>query len=276
MKNTQIYEAVRTVPKEAQREIQAGRLKGFTDINPMWRIRTLTEQFGPCGVGWYYEVTNRWTEEHGTSGTAAFVDINLYIKVDGEWSKPIHGTGGSSLVAIEKAGPRLSDEAYKMAETDALSVACKNLGFGADIYWAGGRTKYMDAETALSSSAEPAPTAKPKEQPAPKDTENHIYTVRIKNLEIRPSKSGKQMMVAEFEDVNGAKIPPYYQNLGNDTFKNLALTFMARLQPKVTPKLNQVVAAAILNDIANNTYQLEYNLPEGETFGQYKILEKNN
>ena len=29
-----------------------------------------------------------------------------------------------------------------MALTDAISVACKALGFGADIYWASGRTKY--------------------------------------------------------------------------------------------------------------------------------------
>ena len=32
----------------------------------------------------------------------AFVMINLYVKVDGEWSKPIVGTGGSSFVAKEK------------------------------------------------------------------------------------------------------------------------------------------------------------------------------
>ena len=29
-----------------------------------------------------------------------------------------------------------------MALTDAISVACKALGFGADIYWEAGRTKY--------------------------------------------------------------------------------------------------------------------------------------
>ena len=31
---------------------------------------------------------------------------------------------------------------YKMALTDALSVACKALGIGADVYWAAGHTKY--------------------------------------------------------------------------------------------------------------------------------------
>ena len=51
MGNLEIYEKVRAVPQEAKKTITAGRMKGFTDINPMWRIKVLTEQFGVCGVG---------------------------------------------------------------------------------------------------------------------------------------------------------------------------------------------------------------------------------
>ena len=43
MNNLDIYEKVRSVPQNAQKEIKAGRLKGMTDINPMWRIQKLTE-----------------------------------------------------------------------------------------------------------------------------------------------------------------------------------------------------------------------------------------
>ena len=46
----------------------------------------------------------------------------------------IPGIGGSMFVASEKAGLRTNDECYKMAVTDALSVAMKMLGVGADIY----------------------------------------------------------------------------------------------------------------------------------------------
>lgn len=49
MDNMTIYNAVRSVPDSAKRRIEAGRLKGKTDINPMWRIKALTEQFGLCG-----------------------------------------------------------------------------------------------------------------------------------------------------------------------------------------------------------------------------------
>ena len=37
--NLALYNALRTVPQTAKKEIQAGKLKGFTDINPMWRIK---------------------------------------------------------------------------------------------------------------------------------------------------------------------------------------------------------------------------------------------
>ena len=114
----------------------------MTDINPMWRIKTLTEQFGVCGIGWKYVITDKRLEQGANGEIAAFVDIDLYVKVDGEWSEPIPGTGGSSFVAKERNGMYTSDECFKMALTDALSVACKALGFAADVYWEKDRTKY--------------------------------------------------------------------------------------------------------------------------------------
>lgn len=141
--NLKIYNAVKKVPKEAQRPITGGRLKGKTEINPMWRIKALTEQFGPCGIGWYYDVVRQWLEPSGTE-VAAFVNILLYIRVGDEWSKPIPGVGGAMFVEQQKSGAYVSDECYKMATTDAISVACKQLGIGADVYWEADKTKYTD------------------------------------------------------------------------------------------------------------------------------------
>lgn len=138
--NVWIYDAARVVPPEAQKSFNNGSFSG-TDINPMWRIKKLTELFGPCGIGWYYEVVSERAEEHHDM-TMAIVDLNLYIKIDGEWSKPIYGTGGNTLVKTTKSGQRASDEGYKMALTDALSVACKALGIGADVYFGADKTKY--------------------------------------------------------------------------------------------------------------------------------------
>ena len=141
MENLELYNKVREVPQDAKKTISDGRIKGFTDINPMWRIKCLTEQFGPCGIGWYYKTVEKWTETVGDE-ICAFVMIELYVLYDGKWSQPISGTGGSRLATKERSGVYVSDECYKMATTDALSVACKNLGIGADVYWKEGKTKY--------------------------------------------------------------------------------------------------------------------------------------
>lgn len=143
--NLAMWEALCRPPESALKRIAGGRLRGMTDINPQWRLQMMTEQFGPIGVGWYYEYFDRWTEPGGNDELMCFVSINLYVKQNGEWSKPIFGLGGSVLVANEKGGLHSNDEGYKMALTDALSVAMKELGVAADIYkglWDG--SKYID------------------------------------------------------------------------------------------------------------------------------------
>lgn len=180
MDNLKLYHALRRVPDDAKRPIQAGRLKGKTDINPMWRLKSLTEQFGPCGIGWKYVIEQQWMEPGSDGEMAAFCNISLYIKnAEGQWSDAIPGTGGSAFIAKERSGLYTSDECYKMALTDAISVACKALGMGADVYWDADRTKYTDtpalpqqgnlqpSKNAVPDPQKPAaPSAAPADQPS--------------------------------------------------------------------------------------------------------------
>lgn len=174
MNNLDIYEAGRAVPPEAQKSFNNGRFSG-TDINPMWRIKKLTELFGACGVGWYYDIISERAEEHG-GVTIAVVDLNLYINVDGEWSKPVYGTGGNTIVTAKGA---VSDEGYKMALTDALSVACKALGIGADVYFSKDKTKYTAKPPKLPKQETPPPP--PKAEP-PKDMDVAAMRNRLNKI----------------------------------------------------------------------------------------------
>lgn len=159
MEKMDLYNRFRAVPQEAQKEIKAGKLKGFTDINPMWRIKMLTEAFGPCGEGWYTQIADRWIDNVGDQFCVQ-IRINLYVKYGQEWSKPIEGIGGSMLYGKGVGEGAISDEAYKMAYTDALSIACKALGMAADIYYAKDRTKY-DAVQPQAVQFDPEPVATP-------------------------------------------------------------------------------------------------------------------
>ena len=145
-----IYESLARPPKDALREIQAGKLKGKTDINPQWRYKAMTEKFGLVGIGWKYEVQKLWTEAGAGNEKLAFAQVAVYVKYGDAWSEPIVGIGGSKLVQLEKGAAVSNDEGYKMAVTDAFSTALKMLGVAADIYagrWDG--TKYNDEPTTL-------------------------------------------------------------------------------------------------------------------------------
>lgn len=160
-KNMRFYQRVMDTPKEAQKSFNNGRFSG-TDINPMWRIKKLSELFGPAGQGW-------WTRNEKfelvpfekTGEIAVFCTLELvYVDPETElMSQPITGVGGNMFVTQRKSGLQINDEAYKMAYTDALSIACKSLGFSHDIYFANDRTKYSmmsdDQPKAETSNAEP-------------------------------------------------------------------------------------------------------------------------
>lgn len=142
----EIYKKNFTPPDWGLKEIGGGRLKGMTDINPQWRIEALTETFGLCGFGWKYVIEKTWLEGTGNE-VSAFAKVNLFIKQEiepgkFEWSESIPGIGGSSFITIESKGPYQSDECFKMAITDALSVCCKMIGIGGKVYLGSKYDKY--------------------------------------------------------------------------------------------------------------------------------------
>jgi hypothetical protein len=154
--NMRFYGKVQDTPLEAQKSFNNGRFSG-TDINPMWRIKKLTEVFGPTGFGWWTQNINYiFQESPETKEIAVFCELELVVKdpETGEESHPIYGVGGNTFVASRKAGLQSSDEAMKMAYTDALSIACKALGFSHDIYYSKDKTKYTMEETPTDDMAD--------------------------------------------------------------------------------------------------------------------------
>jgi len=121
-------------PADALKEIRGGRLAGKTDVNPQWRMEAMTDIFGPVGIGWRYEIIDLWTVPTPDGEVVAFSRVSVWYKDGDSWSEAVPGIGGSMLIAKEKSGLYVSDEAYKMATTDALSVAFKALGIASEIY----------------------------------------------------------------------------------------------------------------------------------------------
>lgn len=161
------FDLMKRPPQEALNTIQFGRLKGKSDINPQWRIEALTEVFGLCGVGWYFEVLGTtFVDVPATEERMVYVTVAIHVKEDsGEWSKPVIGVGGDFVIIKDKNGLHGNDEAMQMAVTDGLGKAAKCLGIASDIYRGKYDSKYgwRDAKAKEQQTPEKAKEQTPEE-----------------------------------------------------------------------------------------------------------------
>jgi hypothetical protein len=158
-------------------------LSGKIDINPTWRISALTNMFGPCGDGWWYEIVERWVDVHpNASESACFVKIHLHVAGR---EHPIPTIGGTILAGSNKNGPYVDDESYKKSVTDALGKAALCVGVGANIFTGKGGTgsKYDDAPPRGASPAQQRGESgnKPPYRVDPNDT-RPITDAQVKRL----------------------------------------------------------------------------------------------
>lgn len=165
--NLIFWDLLREPPVWAKNTISEGKLAGFTEINPQWRMEAMTEVFGPCGYGWKYDIVKYWTHEVSreirmeTNGKVyhkqvvdvmAFMQINIHVNIsnlDGSekfWSDHIPGFGGAKLIDHSYGSPG-DDDAYKKALTDALGSAMRSLGVGANVYSGEGFSKYKTKQS---------------------------------------------------------------------------------------------------------------------------------
>lgn len=215
--NMELYNLFRECPKEAQKPIVAGRLKGKTDINPMWRLKMLTDAFGPCGFGWTVRIVRTWIEcgaeriQYNDRGEilsknverTANVEIALRVKYNDVWSEDIAGIGGAMFVELERGGFNTEDEAYKKAYTDAISVACKALGIAADIYYA----KDPDSKYDKGDTTPPAPDAQkpPKTPNLNPNTVGGANTHPSRQNAAQGDQAGQQTADVPFPDVGTSR-----------------------------------------------------------------------
>lgn len=153
--NLRFYSQGCDVPADALKAIKAGRLRGMTDVNPMWRMKRMTEIFGPIGFGWKYTIDRLWTETYGEE-VKCFCNVSLFVRdpETKEWSDAIPGSGGSAIVSVESKGNYVNDEGYKMALTDALSIAMKPLGIGGNIWYGPKATGHNESKYEASTQGQ--------------------------------------------------------------------------------------------------------------------------
>lgn len=162
-----IYKALSKPPEDALKIIQAGNLRGKSDINPQWKIEAITAQFGLCGIGWKFEILDKTIYPLEDKQILLYMTVALFIKNGESWSEPIIGCGGDFIVQKYKTGLTANDEAFKMCLTDALGNAMKNIGVAADVYRGFCDGKYSVRERRQSVEPSTTKTTNNVEAPTP-------------------------------------------------------------------------------------------------------------
>lgn len=143
----------KTDPAHTKGFSRAGGFRG-TAIKPIWIVKRLTEQFGPCGTGWGFEHPEFQTVAAGNEMLVYCTATAWYM--EGGKQHFVYGIGGDKVVTQRQSGPFCDDEAFKKAFTDALGNAFKFLGVGADVHMGLFEdSKYLAEVTKEFSAGEP-------------------------------------------------------------------------------------------------------------------------
>jgi hypothetical protein len=105
----------------------------------------MTEEFGPCGVGWgINEPSFQVVPADGE--TLVYCTVSIW---HGTRDQIVFGVGGDKVIAKRRDGGSFSDdEAFKKSFTDAITNALKLIGVGADVHMGCSMTVKYVAEVA--------------------------------------------------------------------------------------------------------------------------------
>ena len=125
MSNLELWNKVEKTDPKHTKKVTFGR--GFTAIDPYYQVKCATEQFGPAGEGWGWEVVRveEFREIHS---------LGLLIRLwHGSRDNYIEQWGqGNFYTDKEKTKP--DHDVLKKATTDGITKCLSYLGFNADVF----------------------------------------------------------------------------------------------------------------------------------------------
>lgn len=143
---------------------------------PYWIVERLTDEFGPCGIGWGFTILSERFERFSDTDTLHIAVVRFWYVMDdprGAWEGrrgELEQIGQTKSSYTTGAGKFMLDEdAPKKSVTDALVKCASYLGFAGDIF--SGRwddSKYVAEAAKEWKEREQEGKPEPEKKPAPK------------------------------------------------------------------------------------------------------------
>jgi hypothetical protein len=101
---------------------------------PYWIVERLTEEFGPCGIGWGFTILSERFERFSEAESLHIAVVRLWYELGGRRGE-FEQVGQTRSSYTTAAGKFMVDEdAPKKSVTDALVKCASYLGFAGDIF----------------------------------------------------------------------------------------------------------------------------------------------
>ena len=131
--NLEHWEVLERTDPAYTKKFNAGRFKG-TDINATYRMRHLTERFGPAGKGFGFNIGSPIFYGEGDL-QAVTISAELWWVEDGHtYTAPAHYGGTKIYLTSKGSVTGVDEDAVKKAVTDAMGKAALAMGAHADVY----------------------------------------------------------------------------------------------------------------------------------------------
>ena len=101
---------------------------------PYWIVERLTDEFGPCGIGWGFSILNERFERFSDTDTLHIAVVAFWYVLDGKRGELQQIGQTKASYTTSKGSFMLDEDAPKKSVTDALVKCASYLGFAGDIF----------------------------------------------------------------------------------------------------------------------------------------------
>jgi hypothetical protein len=131
--NLKLWLTVEKTPAEHTKKITGKSYQG-TSPKPHFLVHRATETFGPCGIGWGFQIVEERIEEGAGGEKMHLARVRVWYEWNGKRGEVEH-IGGTHFSGTRSSGKHFTDEdAPKKSVTDALVKALSMVGFAGDIF----------------------------------------------------------------------------------------------------------------------------------------------
>lgn len=133
MTNLALWEKVQRTPENQTKKI-TGKAYSGTSPKPHYLVWKATETFGPCGIGWGFNIVSERVELGEDGKKIHVAHVKVWYKWEGEKGEVEHIGGTEFSGKRNNDKPFTDEDAPKKSVTDALIKALSMIGFAGDIF----------------------------------------------------------------------------------------------------------------------------------------------